>query len=63
MICADIIESLPQNVYISFDIDGLDPKLCANTGTPVNGGFEVEHINIGTKVSRTDRVVQLPVPV
>ncbi len=44
MICADIIESLPQNVYISFDIDGLDPKLCANTGTPVNGGFEVEHI-------------------
>lgn len=44
MICDDIIEQLPQNVYISFDIDGLDPKLCANTGTPVNGGYEVEQI-------------------
>jgi agmatinase len=28
-------------VYISFDIDGLDPKLCSNTGTPVAGGFEI----------------------
>lgn len=43
-VCADIIAQLPQNVYISFDIDGLDPKLCGNTGTPVHGGFEVEHI-------------------
>ena len=39
-----IIEQLPQKVYISFDIDGLDPKLCPNTGTPVHGGFEVEQI-------------------
>lgn len=43
-ICDDIISELPQQVYISFDIDGLDPKLCANTGTPVNGGYEVEQI-------------------
>jgi len=43
-ICDDIVEQLPQQVYISFDIDGLDPKLCANTGTPVNGGYEVEQI-------------------
>lgn len=35
-----IVASLPQKVYISFDIDGLDPKLCPNTGTPVAGGFE-----------------------
>ena len=41
-ICNDIINNLPQNVYISFDIDGLDPKLCPNTGTPVPGGFECE---------------------
>ena len=34
-----IISSLPENVYISFDIDGLDPKLCPNTGTPVPGGL------------------------
>ncbi|MDQ3111361.1 MAG: agmatinase family protein [Bacteroidota bacterium] len=38
----EIIETLPQNVYISFDIDGLDPKLCPGTGTPVAGGFEFE---------------------
>jgi agmatinase len=39
-ICQQIIDSLPQKVYISFDIDGLDPKLCPNTGTPVPEGLE-----------------------
>ncbi len=43
-VCDDIVAALPQKVYISFDIDGLDPKLCPNTGTPVPGGFEVEQI-------------------
>ena len=38
------ISHLPQKVYISFDIDGLDPKLCPNTGTPVQGGFETEQV-------------------
>lgn len=37
--CNDIIAQLPQDVYISFDIDGLDPSLCPNTGTPVPGGL------------------------
>jgi agmatinase len=41
----DIIQELPQRVYISFDIDGLKPYLCPNTGTPVAGGFELEEIN------------------
>ncbi len=39
-ITQSIIDTLPQNVYVSFDIDGLDPKLCHNTGTPVPGGLE-----------------------
>ena len=39
-----IIDQLPANVFISFDIDGLDPKLCPHTGTPVQGGFEAEAI-------------------
>jgi agmatinase len=43
-IADDIISKLPQKVYISFDIDGLDPKLCPNTGTPVQGGFESEQV-------------------
>ena len=40
----EIVSNLPDKVYISFDIDGLDPKLCPNTGTPVQGGFETEQI-------------------
>jgi agmatinase len=44
-ICQEIINHLPQQVYISFDIDGLDPKLCPHTGTPVHGGFEADQIN------------------
>ena len=40
----DIVAQLPHNVFISFDIDGLDPKLCPHTGTPVQGGFETEQI-------------------
>lgn len=40
MICDQIIAELPDKVYLSLDIDGLDPKLCPNTGTPVPGGLE-----------------------
>ncbi len=43
-ICDEIINELPHKVYITFDIDGLDPKLCPNTGTPVPGGFELEQV-------------------
>lgn len=41
-ICKKIIAPLPQQVYISFDIDGLQPSLCPNTGTPVPGGLSYE---------------------
>jgi agmatinase len=40
--CDAIIDALPEKVHISFDIDGLDPTLCPNTGTPVPGGFQFE---------------------
>ncbi|MFA7687569.1 MAG: agmatinase family protein [Moheibacter sp.] len=40
--CEEIIRSLPQKVHISFDIDGLYPWYCPNTGTPVPGGFSFE---------------------
>lgn len=43
-VCNRIVNELPQNIYLSFDIDGLDPKLCPNTGTPVAGGFETEQV-------------------
>jgi len=43
-VCQDIIKELPQNVYISFDIDGLDPAFCPHTGTPVPGGLSVDQV-------------------
>lgn len=43
--CDEIIESLSNDVYISFDIDGLIPNLCPNTGTPVAGGFTLEQLS------------------
>ncbi len=41
-ICLPIVEALPKEVYISFDIDGLDPVLCPHTGTPVPGGLKFQ---------------------
>jgi agmatinase len=38
-LCHFIVRDLPHEVYVSFDIDGLDPSLCPNTGTPVPGGL------------------------
>lgn len=35
----EIIAALPHDVYLSWDIDGLDPTLCPGTGTPVPGGL------------------------
>ena len=32
-------EDFPVQVYISFDLDGLDPAIMAATGTPVPGGL------------------------
>jgi agmatinase len=43
-IAEEIISKLPDKVFISFDVDGLDPKLCPNTGTPVHGGLETEQV-------------------
>lgn len=43
-LCHEIVESLPEKVHISVDIDGFDPKLCPNTGTPVPGGLEYEEL-------------------
>lgn len=40
--CETILASLPQKVTISFDIDGMYPWYCPNTGTPVPGGFSFE---------------------
>jgi agmatinase len=46
-LCREAIAALPQPVWVSFDVDGLDPALCPHTGTPVPGGLtfaEVAHL-------------------
>lgn len=46
-IAKEIVKHLPNQVYLSFDIDGLEPKFCPSTGTPVPGGldyYELIHI-------------------
>lgn len=41
-LCDEIAAALPKEVYLSFDIDGLDPTHCPNTGTPVPGGLSFQ---------------------
>jgi len=36
--CAPHVAKLPKLVYVSFDVDGLDPALCPHTGTKVRAG-------------------------
>ncbi len=43
-VATDIIHQLPKKVYISFDIDGLDPRYCPSTGTPVIGGLSTDEV-------------------
>ena len=65
-----IIAELPDRVWISFDIDGLDPSLCANTGTPVAGGLSFaqaqfllhELIASGRQIIGMDIVEVAPAP-
>jgi agmatinase len=57
--CERIVEGLPGEVYISFDIDGLDPAYCPHTGTPVPGGlsFQQAQYLIGAVVRSGRRIV------
>ncbi len=56
--CERIAATLPDKVYISFDIDGLDPVLCPNTGTPVPGGLQFnEAIYLIEQVVRSGRTI------
>ena len=57
-IARDIVAALPQNVWVSFDIDGLDPRYCPHTGTPVPGGLDItEVVTILREVVRAGKVI------
>jgi len=55
------LAQLPANIWISFDIDGLDPSLCPNTGTPVPGGLTWRELTLWLRelVASGKRVVGL----
>jgi agmatinase len=57
-LCNEIVEHLPDQVWVSFDIDGLDPRFCPHTGTPVPGGIDFKEANflLGTLV-RSGRTI------
>ncbi|MEN9723487.1 MAG: hypothetical protein RJB38_1473 [Pseudomonadota bacterium] len=53
-----IAEDLPEWVYVSFDIDGLDPRYCPHTGTPVPGGLDFsEAVEVIRAVVRSGRKI------
>lgn len=57
-IAASIISALPARVWISFDIDGLDPRFCPNTGTPVPGGLDYsEALFLFEQLARSGREI------
>ena len=35
----ELPDSFPKNIYVTFDLDGLDPSILPATGTPVPGGL------------------------
>ena len=47
-----IVADLPRLVYVSFDIDGLDPTLCPHTGTPVVGACPPRAVSLLRTVPR-----------
>ena len=54
----EIVSRLPARVYISFDIDGLDPTLCPHTGTPVPGGLSFHQAtSLMLAVARSGRTI------
>ncbi|MBG90737.1 MAG: agmatinase [Actinobacteria bacterium] len=42
--CEKMIAQLPQDVYVSIDIDGLSPQYAPQTGTPVPGGLTYQQV-------------------
>jgi len=52
-----IVDALPAEVYVSFDVDGMDPAFCPNTGTPVPGGLSYRDVVILLEAVGTRRKI------
>lgn len=54
----DAVNSLTENVYLTIDIDGLDPSLVPTTGTPEPGGLGwYETLTLIKKLAENRRIV------
>jgi agmatinase len=54
----EAVDSLTENVYLTIDIDGLDPSIMPTTGTPEPGGLGwYETLTLIRKLAETKRVV------
>lgn len=54
----DAVDSLTDNVYLTIDIDGLDPSIVPTTGTPEPGGLGwYETLTLIRKLAEKKRVV------
>ena len=57
-ICIDIVRQLPEYVYISLDVDGLEPSNCPNAGTPVPGGLTYrEATHLMKKIAKSGKKI------
>lgn len=57
-VAKEIAAALPERVWVSFDIDGLDPRLCPHTGTPVPGGLDFhEAVRVLYEVAASGRQI------
>lgn len=54
----EVIEGLPEKVYLSVDLDGLDPSVVPGTGTPEPGGLGYRQVvRLIRKVGERRRVI------
>ncbi len=57
-VCGRIVDALPETVYISLDVDGLEPAWCPHTGTPVPGGIGYnDAVYLLNEVTRSGRKI------
>jgi agmatinase len=69
-VCDRVVADLPEVVYVTFDIDGLEVGLCPNTGTPVPGGLSYHQATVllerlgdsGRRIAGFDLVEVSPPP-
>ena len=53
----DVVEALPAEVYITIDLDGLDPAVIPGTGTPEPGGLSYRQVVDLLKITGQKREV------